>query len=267
VELASVLWLLALGGGVGFIAGLMGVGGGMLIVPFMAMILASTDFPKDLIVHVAIATSLATIMFTSMSSIWAHHRHGAVKWPIVKIMAPGILLGSWIGPWIGQQLSDSSLALFFSLFATIVATEMLVGKKPTATRELPGSIAMLSVGGVIGILSGLIGAGGGFLSVPFMTSCNVKINNAVATSAALGLPIAIAGTLSNVFQGQGFPGLPLGSLGFVYMPGLVAVSAASVLTAPLGARAAHRVQHRTLKMLFSIMLYALAAYMMWRACI
>lgn len=265
MDVMLVLWLLPLGGVVGFIAGLMGVGGGMLLVPFMVMILDANGFPKELVVHVAIATSLATIMFTSMSSIWAHHREGAVYWYIVRLMAPGILLGSWIGPWIGGQMNDSGLALFFGLFATVIATEMLFGKKTAPKHELPGPVVMFSTGGVIGILSGLIGAGGGFLSVPFMTGCNVKINNAVATSAALGFPIAIAGTLSNVYQGMGLPELPTGSLGFVYVPALVAVAAASMLTAPIGARTAHKVQLLTLKRIFAVMLYALAVYMMWKA--
>ncbi len=264
MALVSILSFVVLGAFTGFMAGLLGVGGGMLTVPFVTMMLSASDFPPELVVHAAIATSLSTILFTSLSSVRAHHRRGAVMWPVVKLLAPGILVGSWIGPWIGAQIASASLALFFALFVGFSATQMLRDKKPSPSRELPQAPGMLGVGLVTGVLSGLVGAGGGFISVPFMTWCNVRIHHAVATSAALGFPIALAGTLSNIWFGMQEPALPPGSLGFIYLPALLPIVVASVMTAPLGAKAAHALPVARLKKIFALVLYALAAYMLYK---
>ncbi len=256
--------LLAMGAFGGFSAGLLGIGGGMILVPFITMIFSAKGFPPDIIVHMAIATSLGTILFTSLSSVRAHHLHGAVRWPIVFLLAPGILLGSWLGPWIGKQLPSATLALVFAGFISFSATQMLFNRKPAAGRELPGSAGMFAAGGVIGVLAGLLGAGGGFISVPFMSWCNVKVHHAVATSAALGFPIALAGTLSNIYFGWNAPGLPPYSLGYIYLPALAVIATASVTLAPLGARTAHRLQVQSLKKVFAAVLYCLAAYMLWK---
>lgn len=265
MDISLIIAFLILGSVTGFAAGLLGIGGGMLLVPFITFLMVMKEFPEELIIHMAIATSLATIMFTSISSVQAHHKRGAVMWNIVKLLAPGILIGSWLGPWIGKQLSSSALALFFAAFVAFSATQMLLDKKPPPARDLPKAPGMLGAGGIIGVLSGLVGAGGGFVSVPFMTWCNVKIHNAVATSAALGFPIALAGTLSNIYYGMNTPGLPAGSLGFIYLPALLVISAASVMTAPLGARTAHKLPVKSLKRVFAVMLYTLAAYMLYKA--
>ncbi|RJF97973.1 sulfite exporter TauE/SafE family protein [Noviherbaspirillum saxi] len=265
MDISLVAGLLALGAAVGFAAGMLGIGGGMLLVPFMTMILTAKQFPHEHIVHMAIATSLATIMFTSISSVRAHHARGAVLWNVVKLLAPGILIGSWIGPWIGAQLNSSALALSFAVFVAFSATQMLLDKKPAAARNLPAAPGMFAAGGGIGVLAGLVGAGGGFVSVPFMTWCNVKIHNAVATSAALGFPIALAGTLSNVYFGMREANLPSGSLGFIYLPALLVIALASVMTAPLGARTAHKLPVKTLKKVFAVMLYSLAGYMLYKS--
>lgn len=260
-----ILALLVMGSAGGFAAGLLGIGGGMVLVPFITMIFTARGFPPESIVHMAIATALATIMFTSLSSVRAHHLHGAVLWRVVALMAPGIVVGSWIGPWIGKQMDTQLLALVFAAFVIFSATQMLVNTKPHATRELPGAPGMFGAGVVIGTVSGIVGAGGGFLSVPFMSWCNVRIHNAVATSAALGFPIAMSGTLANVVYGWNEPGLPQYSLGFIYLPALVVIAAASVMFAPLGARAAHRMPVQRLKRVFAALLYALAGYMLWKA--
>lgn len=265
MDISLILAFLALGAAVGFSAGLLGIGGGMLLVPFLTFLFTIKGVPGERVVHMAVATSLATIMFTSISSVRAHHQRGAVSWHIVKVLAPGILIGSWIGPWIGKQLNSAGLAMFFAVFVAISATQMLLDKKPAASRELPGPLGMFAAGGVIGILSGLVGAGGGFVSVPFMTWCNVKIHDAVATSAALGFPIALAGTLSNIYYGMNTPDLPPGSLGFVYLPALLIVSLASVLTAPLGARTAHSLPVKSLQKVFALSLFTLGGYMLYKA--
>ena len=265
MDIWLILALLAMGTFGGFAAGLLGIGGGMVLVPFITMIFTARGFAPELVVHMAIATSLATILFTSLSSMRAHHAHGAILWRVVKLLAPGIVVGSWIGPWIGKQMNSSVLAIFFGVFVAFSATQMLVGKKPAGTRELPKSPGMFATGGIIGVLSGIVGAGGGFISVPFMTWCNVRIHNAVATSAALGFPIALSGTLSNIYWGWGEPGLPAYSLGFIYLPALAIIVLASVCMAPLGARTAHRMPVRQLQKVFAVILYALAAYMFWKA--
>lgn len=265
MDITLVVGLLVLGAFVGFAAGLLGIGGGMLLVPFLTMILTAKQFPEQYVVHMAVATSLATIMFTSISSVRAHHSRGAVLWPVVKLLAPGILIGSWIGPGIASRMNASTLAVAFGLFVAFSATQMLLDKKPPPARDLPGPLGMSAAGTGIGVLSGIVGAGGGFISVPFMTWCNVKIHNAVATSAALGFPIALAGTLSYIYFGSKVTDLPEGSLGFIYLPALLVVAIASVLTAPLGAKTAHALPVKSLKKAFAFMLYLLAAYMLFKA--
>jgi uncharacterized membrane protein YfcA len=257
--------LLVLGSATGFLAGLLGIGGGMLMVPFLTLILTSQNFPLTHVVHTAIATALATIMFTSVSSVRAHHRRGAVKWGVVKVLAPGILVGALIGAQIASALSTTALALVFAVFVGFSATQMILDRKPKPQRELPPPAGMFAVGSGIGLISSLVGAGGGFISVPFMVWCNVSMHNAVATSAALGFPIAAAGTVGYVIAGWQETGLPPGHFGYIYLPALLAIGAASVLTAPLGAKVAHALDTRPLKRVFALMLYVLAGYMLLKA--
>lgn len=258
--------LLALGAVTGFLAGLFGIGGGMVMVPFLTLLLTAAGFPIDHVVHMAIATSLATILFTSVSSVRAHHQHGAVMWPVVKVLAPGILIGSLIGAQIAAALPTAVLALLFAGFVGFSATQMLMNRKPKPSRDLPKAGGMFGVGNLIGLLSSLVGAGGGFISVPFMVWCNVTMHKAVATSAALGFPIAAAGTVGYIVAGWRELGAPTWqNLGFIYLPALAAISAMSVMTAPLGAKVAHSLEVGRLKRLFAAMLYLLAGYMLWKA--
>jgi len=264
LDLQLVLELLLIGTCTGFLAGLLGIGGGMVMVPFVTMILGSRGYPPDYAVKMAVATSLATICFTSVSSVRAHDRRGAVLWPVVKVLAPGILVGSLLGSQLAVALPGKMLGILFAVFVAFSATQMFLHRKPTPSRTLPGRVATFGVGGVIGMLSSLVGAGGAFVSVPFMTWCNIKIHDAVGTSAALGFPIALAGTLGYVWAGQGLPQMPPGSIGYLYLPGLVIIAAASMLMAPVGARTAHRMDIRPLKKVFAAMLYCLAAYFLLR---
>jgi uncharacterized protein len=256
--------LLVLGAATGFVAGLLGIGGGMLLVPFLTFLFTMRAFPEEHLVHMAIATSLATILFTSVSSVRAHHQRGAVLWQVVKVLAPGILLGSLIGAQIAGRLPTVFIAFFFAVFVGVSALQMLRDKKPKPSRELPQPLGMFGVGNVIGFISSLVGAGGGFISVPFMVWSNVKIHNAVATSAALGFPIAAAGTVGYMIAGASEPHLPAGTVGFVYFPALIAVAGGSVLTAPIGAKVAHALDTRRLKRIFALLLFALAGYMLYR---
>lgn len=236
----------------------------MVMVPFITFILTSRGFPAEHTLKVAVATSLATICFTSLSSVRAHHRRGAVLWPIVRLLTPGILLGSIVGAQIAVALPGNVLSVLFAVFVAFSATQMFLDRKPKPSRTLPGRLGTFGVGGVIGIVSSLVGAGGAFISVPFMTWCNVKIHNAVGTSAALGFPIALAGTLGYIWAGQGLQTMPPGTVGYLYLPALLVVSLASICTAPLGARTAHRMDIRPLKKVFAAMLYVLSAYFLLR---
>jgi uncharacterized protein len=263
-DLLLIVELLALGAATGFLAGLLGIGGAMLMVPFITLVLTARHFPEAYIVKMAVATSLATICFTSLSSVRAHHRRGAVLWPVVKLLAPGIVLGSAIGAQLAVSLPGKSLGILFAAFVTFSATQMLLDRKPKATRGLPGPAGMFGMGSAIGVLASLVGAGGAFISVPFMTWCNVKIHDAVGTSAALGFPIAFAGTLGYLWAGRGLPAMPPEALGYLYLPGLVTISIASVVTAPLGARTAHGMDIRPLKKTFAVVLYLVAIYFVIR---
>ena len=264
LEPLLIVELALLGLCTGFLAGLLGIGGGMLMVPFVTFILGAKGFPADSIVKMAVATSLATICFTSIASVRAHHKRGAVLWPVVARLVPGILLGSALGAQVAVALPGKVLSILFALFVAFSATQMLLGRKPRPNRTLPGTPGMLAAGGAIGTVSALVGAGGAFISVPFMQWCNVSIHNAVATSAALGFPIALAGTLSYAWAGRDLPQMPPGSFGYLYLPGLLVISLASMSTAPLGARTAHRMDIRPLKRVFALVLYCLAAYFLFR---
>ena len=260
-----IVELATLGLATGFLAGLLGIGGGMLIGPFMTIILSALGVPADLAVKMAIATSMATIMFTSVSSVRAHHKRGAVRWDIVKGLAPGIVLGGMLASaGVFALLKGSYLAIFFAVFVGFSATQMFLDKKPKPSRQMPGTAGQVAAGGVIGFLSGLVGAGGGFISVPFMVAHNIAIINAVATSAALGFPIALANTAGYVISGASVPNLPAHSLGYVWLPALAVIASCSVLTAPLGATVAHRLPVAKLKKVFALILYGLAGYMLWK---
>ncbi|MDR0275006.1 MAG: sulfite exporter TauE/SafE family protein [Burkholderiaceae bacterium] len=257
--------LALLGLAAGFLAGLLGIGGGMIMVPFISTILAARQVAPDLAVKMAIATSMATILFTSVSSVRAHHKKGAVRWRVVGLLAPGIVLGALAASLgVFALLKGATLALVFAAFVFFSATQMLRGGKPAAARQLPGRAGLLGAGGVIGFLSGLVGAGGGFISVPFLLWCNVPIHAAVATSAGLGFPIALANVAGYAVSGLKAGGLPPYSFGYVWLPGLLVIASCSVMMAPMGVKAAHGLQVDKLKRVFACILYLLGAYMLYK---
>jgi len=263
-ELQVILELLLMGAVVGFLAGLLGIGGGMIMVPFMTFILSGVGFPQELVVKMAVATSLATVCFTSLSSVRAHHAKGAVLWPVARVFAPGIVVGSWIGSQIAVAMPTATLSLIFALFVAYSSIQMYLDRKPKPSRTLPGTWGMFGMGNVVGMTSSVVGAGGAFVSVPFMLWCNIKIHQAVGTSSALGFPIAMAGTLGYVWAGLNMPDMPAGAFGYLYLPGLVIISIASMLTAPLGARTAHRMDIKPMKRAFAVLLMVLAVYFLFR---
>ena len=245
----------------GFVAGLLGVGGGLLMVPVLTWAFLQQGFTPTYNIHLALGTSLATIVLTALSSLKAHHGHGAVDWGVVKRITPGIILGTLAGALVAAHLSDRGLKLFFTLFLFYAATQMLLGFKPKPTRGLPGWPGMTAAGGVIGVVSSWVGIGGGTLTTPFLTWCNVRMQAAIGTSSAVGLPIALAGALGYVVSGQTAQGLPAWSAGFVYLPAFAAIVATSWLTAPLGARCTHTWPVARLKRVFAGLLYVLGIRM------
>lgn len=256
--------LLALGGITGFLAGLLGIGGGFMLVPVMTWLLTKQQAAPETIVHVAIASALATICFTSLSSVLAHHRRGNVLWPVAMRLAPGILLGSYLGAWITSQLPGRVVLVLFAGFMYLSALQMWRGKKPKPTRTLPGPTGVLAAGSGIGMLAGMTGTGGAFVSVPFMVWCNVPPLKAVATSASFGFPIALAGTLSYAINGWGIDTGLAWTLGYVYLPGVLLISVASVLGAPFGARVAARSSTDQLKRVFAVFLLCVGTWMALR---
>jgi uncharacterized membrane protein YfcA len=251
----------ALGLATGFVAGLLGVGGGLLMVPALIWAYAQQGFAPQYNIHLALATSLAVIVPTALSSLRAHHAHGAVDWEAVRRIAPGILLGTLAGSLVAAKLSDGGLKIFFTVFLFYAATQMLLGFKPPASRQMPGWAGMTLAGSVIGLVSSWVGIGGGTLSVPFLTWCNAGLRRAIGTSSAIGLPIALAGTIGYVFSGLSVSNLPSASIGFVYFPAFVALAAGTWLTAPFGARATHRLPVNSLKRIFAGLLYLIAVRM------
>ncbi|MHC1741832.1 MAG: sulfite exporter TauE/SafE family protein [Syntrophobacteraceae bacterium] len=258
-----VAMYLAVGVVAGILAGLLGIGGGLVIVPMLVFCFTLQGVSHESIMHLALGTSMASIIFTAVSSFLAHHRRGAVHWDIVKRVTVGILTGTFLGACIAARMSTDYLKGFFVVFLYYVASQMLTNKKPKPSRGLPGLPGMFGAGNVIGVVSSLVGIGGGTLSVPFMVWCNIPVHHAIGTSAAIGFPIAIAGTVGYVVNGLNVSGLPELSVGYVYLPALIGIVAASVLTAPLGVRLAHSLPVDRLKRVFAVLLLVVGTRMLY----
>ncbi|THJ35657.1 sulfite exporter TauE/SafE family protein [Lampropedia aestuarii] len=268
LDAALIVTLMAIGLGAGFLAGLLGIGGGMVLVPCLVFILGKQGVSGDLAIKMGIATAMATILFTSLSSVRAHHKRGAIRWPIVRGIAPGIVVGGLLaGAGAFAMLKGQAIGLFFAVFVGYSAWRMFKGATKTAgvRNGVHGFWGLSAVGTGIGFISGLVGAGGGFLSVPYMSRCNVPIHQAVATSAALGFPIAIANVLGYTVSGWSIANTTPGSWGYFYLPALVLIAMCSVMTAPLGAKVAHGLNVAALKKVFALLLASLAAYMLYKS--
>lgn len=254
---------LGVGAIAGVLAGLLGVGGGLVIVPMLVFCFTRLGLPSESIMHLALGTSLASIMFTSVSSFWSHHKRGAVAWTAVLRIVPGILAGTFCGTFLASRLSTDWLKGFFAVFLAYVAVQMMRNKKPTSSRELPGLPGMSAVGGLIGLVSSLVGIGGGTLSVPFLMWCNLPGHRAIGTSAAIGFPIAVGGALGYLVNGWHASPLPPHAVGYIYWPALLCIVLASVLTAPLGVRLAHGLPVGRLKRVFAVLLIVVGLRMVW----
>ncbi|WP_372863572.1 sulfite exporter TauE/SafE family protein [Spongiibacter sp.] len=260
-----ILIYLAVGALAGLSAGLFGVGGGLVIVPALIYCFELQAVSPLVAVQLAVGTSLASIVFTSISSVRAHHRHGNVDWSTWWLLAPGIAVGVLGGVALAATLPGERLKLVFGVFALLIALQMALGLMPSAGRGLPARPQTLMAGGVIGFFSALFGIGGGSLTVPFLSWCNVRMQRAVATSAACGLPIAVVGAVTNIYAGFGRVELPQWSSGFVYWPALLAIIVCSTPCAKLGANLAQCLPAGRLKQCFALFLFAVGSHFIYGA--
>jgi len=260
----DILALVLMGGLAGAMAGLLGIGGGALIVPVLVMVFESQPINPAIIMQLALGTSLATIVFTAASSALAHHRRGTLDLSIFWRIAPAIAVGTLAGAAIADHLASRTLQWMFVVFMFSVSAQFARGTTATgAHRQLPGMLGMNIAGGLIGVASALFGIGGGSMSVPFMTWCSVPVKRAIGTSAAIGLPIAVAGAVGYCLAGLDEPGRPPWSVGYIVLPAFASVVVASTLAAPLGAKLAHKLSDATLRRLFALFVALLALRMLW----
>jgi uncharacterized membrane protein YfcA len=262
-ELHWIIYCLMLGLFVGYFSGLLGIGGGLIMVPVLSFLFEAQHIPAHNILHLALGTSMATILFTSISSTYQHHTHKAVNWDAVRFITPGILIGTALGALIVGYVATFYLTIFFILFVYFAAIQMLAGFKPDATRDYPTRTEVTVAGMVIGSISSIVSIGGGILSVPYLLWHKQPLRHAIATSAALGFPIALGGTLGYIVTGylRGVE-LPVNSLGYVYLPALLWLVIGTILTAPLGAKATHIMPVDLLRKIFAMVLFILATRML-----
>ena len=252
----------AIGAAVGFFAGMLGIGGGAIMVPLLVWLFEAQGLPKAHILHLAVGTGMATILFTSLSSVRAHAARGAIRWDIARNMTPGILAGGLVGSWIASFIPTAVFAAIFTLVIYAAATNLLFDRKPKASRNPPGWVGMFIFGFLVSALSAFTAIGGAFMTVPFMLWCNVPMLQAIGTAAAIGFPIALSGTIGFVVTGLRETGLPPASFGFVFLPALGGIVVTSMLVAPLGAAAAHRLPTVWLKRIFAVLFYVIATRML-----
>lgn len=246
---------------IGFLAGLLGIGGGMVLVPILSALFAAQAFAPGYVVHMALATGMASVMFTSLSSLREHHRLGSVDWEMIRRLVPAMMVGALAASFATGWISQRALAMAFAVITAGGATLMLRKAKPVVASRLPGPLVVWPWMAAIGAICGLMSAGGAFLTVPFMVYCGVPIRTAIGTGSALGWPVAVIGTIGYAISGWRVEQLPPYSMGFVFLPALLVIVLASVLLAPLGARLMHKVPIPTLKKGFVLLLYVLAAKM------
>ncbi|MEW6691357.1 MAG: sulfite exporter TauE/SafE family protein [Pseudomonadota bacterium] len=247
----------------GLMAGLLGIGGGLIVVPALAYLYTlQGTVPAEHLMQVAVGTSLATILLTSIGSIWTHHKKRAVDWIVVRRLLLGLVIGSVGGSYLAHYLPSDVLKRLFGTLEILIALQMAFGRQPAPHRHLPALPGMTAAGSGIGALSSIMGMGGGAISTPFFVWCNMPLRNAIATSAAIGLPAAIAGSAAYVLAGWSTQGLPEMSLGYVYLPAWLGIGLMSILFARVGAHLTHRLPVGVLKKVFAILLIGLGLKML-----
>jgi len=253
-----MLAYLALGALTGWLGGLFGIGGGLILVPVLAFLFQAQGISADHVLQLALGSAMGIILFTALASLRKHHHLGVVRWPTVRALTPGILLGTGLGTWIATQVSGHFLALFFAGFVYLVAGHLWFGSKPHPARQLPGKAGMTAFGLFTGSLSSLVSIGGGTFVVPFLVWCNIPLRHAIGTAAAVGFPLAAGASLGYAIGGWHISELPSPHAGFAYFPAIFWTGLASIFTAPLGAQLAHRLNVEKLRKLFALLLVVLA---------
>jgi uncharacterized membrane protein YfcA len=261
IEVGWALTYLALGAVVGWLGGLFGIGGGLILVPVLLFSFQAQHFADSNLLHLSLGTTMATILFTSLASLRKHHQHGAVEWHFVRTVSPGILTGTALGAWMISSVSTTLLAACFGIFVYVAAAQILLGFQPHASRQLPGNAGVTTFGVLTGTVSSLVSIGGGVIVVPFLVWCNVSIRHAIGTAAAVGFPIALGGTIGYIVTGWHQPELPEYHFGYVYLPAMAWIALASLITAPMGAKAAHRIKVDKLRKGFAILMVGVATKM------
>ncbi|WP_320033800.1 sulfite exporter TauE/SafE family protein [Halarcobacter sp.] len=261
--LESIILYILLGLFVGVAAGLLGIGGGGIIVPTLVVIFTMQGMESENIMHMALGTSMATIVITSISSLKAHHKKNGVLWNVVKMMSPGIIIGTFLATFIASILSSLYLAIFFSIFMAYVSSQMIINKKPKPSRKLLNSKGQFFSGTIIGAISAMVSIGGGSLTVPYLIWQNVDVKKAIGTSAAVGFPIAVTGTIGFIINGWDNTDLTHYTLGYVSLPAFFFVSICSYFTAPIGVKLAHTLPSGIVKKIFALLLISLCLKMLF----
>lgn len=264
-----ILTFLALGAFVGLAAGLLGIGGGGVMVPMLTAIFLSQNVPADQVVHLALGTSMACIMVTSLSSLRAHHANGAVIWSLVKLMLPGVVLGTFSATFIASMISSKALAIFFACFMAYVALQMFSNSKSAQhhSTAVPQhtinriELVLASIG--IGSISAIVSIGGGSITVPYLTWRKVDIKKAIGTSAAIGFPLSIAGSIGYLLSGWSHAASVPYTYGFINLPAVLVISITSFFTAPIGANLTQKLPIAMLKKIFALLLATLSLKMLW----
>ncbi len=263
LSLLEVTAYILTGASAGFAAGLFGIGGGLIIVPVLFFIFSTQPHDSQYLMQMALTTSLASIVITSISSTYAHHKKQAVLWPIVLLLSPGMVAGAWFGAWFASSIDGDRLKVFFIFFEITVAISLLLKKQAIHHNTTIKKTTAVIGGSFIGFLSTLLGIGGGTLTVPFLHWFNITMRKAVATSAACGFPIALIGTLSYVYASYGLNTNGTHNIGYLQYDALLFIAGSSFVFAPLGAKLAHRISENTLRLSFAFILFALAFSMLF----
>ena len=257
-----ILAFLLLGGFVGVIAGLLGIGGGGIMVPVLTSLFIYQGVSNEMVVHLALGTSMASMVVTALSSLRSHHAKQGVLWSVVKAMLPGVLLGAFTAAFIASWLSTVFLAVFFAAFMLFVSIQMFSNKKPKSDKGLPSKARLFLVGGGIGSISSLVSIGGGSLMVPYFVWRNVDIKQAIGSSSAVGFFIAMAGTVGYLISGWQSTHEEAFVIGYIYWPAVLLISGVSFFTAPLGVKLAYRIPVANLKKIFGLLLFILSIKML-----
>jgi uncharacterized membrane protein YfcA len=256
---------IGIGAFAGLAAGLLGIGGGLIVVPALVWMFHKLGFAPDILTHLALGTSLATIVFTAASSAFSHHRHGAVRWQLFARYAPGVVAGALVGAALADTLSSDLLRRVLGGFEFLIALRLILARHVTPhDRPLPAGWALGATGMGVGTLAALAGIGGGILNMPYFLWCGLRAPQAAATSSATAFPVALAGALGYVAAGWGSASLPAYTTGFIYWPAVAGIAVASVSCAPLGAHLAHRLPGERLRRGFGVLLLGVAAAMLLR---